>query len=241
MTWRTAHAIDSLRSEINQRWPARSKVSDGTIGAASRTSDHNPWLSVDGVGVVRAFDCTAVGIDADAYAEFMRARGIAGDPRLVGGGYVIWNKRIASERDNWAWRRYTGSNGHTHHIHVSLSRNPAGFDSRATWGISGIGRPQPTPDPNVGRKWHGFKAGVTDTQLYKAGYRNDEVAELQLLLAKIGLYKGKVDGSYGPVTVTALINFKDRASWVDESGKKDRSSGVTSTLIAALRKIAAAG
>jgi len=102
------------------------------------------------------------------------------------------------------------------------------------------GKPAAAPDPNEGRKWHSFKAGVTDGQLYKAGYRNDEVSELQLLLKKIGLYKAPVNGTYDPATVTALINFKDRASWVDESGKKDRSSVVTSKLIAALRTIAAA-
>lgn len=244
MAWRTAHALDTLRAEINQRWPGRSKVSDGTIGDAahaSRTSDHNPWIQVNGVGVVRAFDCTAVGIDPDAYAEHLRSLGKAGDPRLVPGGYVIWNKRIASERQGWAWRRYTGSNGHTHHIHLSLTTKPSGFDSRASWGISGVGRPKPPPpdpvEPNAGRVWREFAKGATDDAIYnkptKPG-KDNQVSELQMLLAALGHYRAKVDGVYGPVTLSAVIAFKDAASW------HDRSSTVDLELIETLKTLVAA-
>lgn len=36
--------------------------------------------------------------------------------------YVIWNRRIASEASSpdWSWRRYTGSNPHTDHVHMSF-------------------------------------------------------------------------------------------------------------------------
>ena len=236
MAWRTAHAIDTLRAEVNQRWPNRSKVSDGTIGDAahaSRSSDHNPWVKVNGVGVVRAIDITANGIDPDAYAEHLRALGRAGDPRLTNGGYVIWNKRIASERQGWAWRRYTGTNGHTHHIHLSLSTKPSGFDSRASWGINQIGRPKPPPpakDPNKGRTWRQFAKGATDPAIYAKGGRNDQVAELQLLLNRLGHYRSPVDGRYGDLTLSAVLAAKDRFRW------ENRTSVIDARFIAMLRK-----
>lgn len=39
------------------------------------------------------------------------------------GGYVIWNRRIASAASTppWAWRTYTGSNPHTDHVHISFA------------------------------------------------------------------------------------------------------------------------
>lgn len=35
--------------------------------------------------------------------------------------YIISNRRIASSRADWAWRRYDGPNAHSHHMHVSVS------------------------------------------------------------------------------------------------------------------------
>lgn len=236
MAWRSAHAIDELRKEINARWPNRSKASDGTIGDAahaSRSSDHNPWVKVNGVGVVRAIDITADGIDPDAYAEHLRALGKAGDPRIVPGGYVIWNKRIASERDGWKWRRYTGSNGHTRHIHLSLSTRPAGFDSRASWGINGVGRPKPPTAPNAGRVWREFAKGATDDSIYnkpKNPGKDNQVSELQMLLSSLGHYQAKVDGVYGPITVSAVVAAKDALRWTD------RTSTISTAFIAKLRE-----
>lgn len=237
MAWRTAHAIDTLRNEVNLRWPSRSKVSDGTIGDAahaSRNSDHNPWVTVAGVGVVRAIDITAQGIDADAFAEHLRALGKAGDPRLVGGGYVIWNKRIASERDGWKWRRYSGANGHTKHVHLSLSQRATGFDSRASWGINQIGRPKPPPPLTPPRPWKQFAKGATDATIFAKGGRDNEVSELQMLLKILGHYRKAVDGIYGPVTVSAVIALKDAAAW------HDRTSLVDAAFIATLRALAKA-
>lgn len=151
-SWRVADALLTLRAEVNARWPNRDRRSDGTIGDAAhatRNSDHNPWLRSAGVGVVRALDVdkdlagpasdprpAGEATEAAWLADHVRALGIAGDPRLVGGGYVIWNRRIASEVDRWAWRPYSGINPHEHHVHVSVTRNSSGFDSRASWGVA---------------------------------------------------------------------------------------------------------
>jgi hypothetical protein len=149
--WRVARSLLTLRSEIEARWPNRDRRSDGFIGNAehaTRSSDHNPWVKLAGVGVVRAFDVdkdlTGKGTDAlpperaveaTWLAEHVRALGKAGDPRLVGGGYVIWNRRIASEVAGWSWRPYSGVNAHAHHLHVSVTRNSPAFDSASSWGV----------------------------------------------------------------------------------------------------------
>ena len=45
MSWRLAHGLEKLRSQVNEKWPLRSKDSDGSIGDehhSARASDHNP-------------------------------------------------------------------------------------------------------------------------------------------------------------------------------------------------------
>lgn len=139
MAWRNCNASVALVNEINFFWPKRDKGSDGTIGDAAhatRTSDHNPWITVAGQGVVRARDIDKDGIDAAWLAEELRKRGAAGDRRLTGGGYVIFNRRITSP-DFKSWKAYTGTNPHTAHVHVSFSQNQAGFDDGGPWNLLG--------------------------------------------------------------------------------------------------------
>jgi len=152
MAWRTCFASDTKRAEINARWPARDRRSDGTIGDAahaSRNSDHNPWVQFQGKGIVRADDIDVDGIDGAWYAEHMRLLGAKGDRRLNPGGYVIFNRRIAGAHTGWRWRVYSGSNPHIGHIHVSYSNRISDFDLRQPWGIFG-GMPQPPPPPPGG-------------------------------------------------------------------------------------------
>jgi len=143
VTWRNCNASIALVDEINVRWPKRDKASDGTIGDAahaSRDSDHNPWVIIAGQGVVRARDVDKDGIDAAWIVEELRKKGAAGDPRLTGGGYIIFNRRITSP-DFRTWRAYNGSNPHDKHFHVSFSLNRAGFDSKAAWNLGGPAQP----------------------------------------------------------------------------------------------------
>ena len=135
MSWRLARALEELRAEINARWPNRDKSSDGSIGDAShqaRPSDHNP----NAAGVVRAIDVDADGIPAAWLADHVRKRGAAGDDRLTPGGYVIFNRRIASDVGGWTWRTYTGSNPHQAHVHVSATTSASGYDDSGDWGIA---------------------------------------------------------------------------------------------------------
>lgn len=135
--WRVAGGLKRLRQEIDLLAPGRSKASDGSIGDARHavsTSDHNPWVEADGMGVVTAIDIThdpARGCDCALLAERLRE---ARDPRIK---YVIWNRRIfSSVRQPWVWRSYTGSNPHAHHVHVSVQSQPELFDDAAPWGFA---------------------------------------------------------------------------------------------------------
>lgn len=118
-----------LRDQINKRWPNRDKKSDGWIGDASHQatkSDHNPDWSAG--GVVRAIDIDA-DLDpkagnhklAEQLAEELRQHAKAHPKTRI--AYVIFQRRICSPRENWAWRPYTGDNAHNHHIHVSFNPN----------------------------------------------------------------------------------------------------------------------
>lgn len=143
MSWRVARSLQVLLSEIDAAAPRRSKVSDGSIGDAShasRSSDHNPWVKLNGQGIVRARDFThdpAGGVDCNDLAKALVALlAKGGHPALRSGAYVIWNRRIYSfDRRSEGWREYTGSNPHNHHLHLSVATAPEGFDSGAAWSV----------------------------------------------------------------------------------------------------------
>jgi hypothetical protein len=134
VSWRIAPALETLRAEINRAAPDRSKVSDGGIGDvahSARVSDHNPCKCC---GTVCARDFTndpAGGLDAEALARWLVERL---DPRVK---YVIWNRRIASgvkqAHPPGVWRRYTGADPHTGHLHLSVRHDLANDTSAWGW------------------------------------------------------------------------------------------------------------
>lgn len=137
MSWRLAKSLIVLREQINEAYPTRDKTSDGSIGDDShddRASDHNPNRE----RVVCAIDIDHDpdnGLDAHLLADHLR---VNRHPNLK---YIISDKRIASSRDNWVWRKYTGSNPHKQHIHISVGRGKTGsseppYDDETLWNIS---------------------------------------------------------------------------------------------------------
>lgn len=136
MAWRVAKSLDVLLAQLNARAPRRSKVSDGSIGDAAHAttnSDHNPWY---GGGIVTARDFThdpAGGLDCNWLADVLvRSK----DSRIK---YLIWNRRILDSRPQhnpWKWMPYSGSNAHTHHLHISVMPNAGADDTRA-WNLGG--------------------------------------------------------------------------------------------------------
>lgn len=130
--WRLAKSLITLRDQINKKFPSRSKENDGSIGderhQASK-SEHNP----DANGVVRAIDIT------NDPANHLNSRHVAEtlinsrDPRIL---YLISNGEICSSQVSpWKWRKYTGSNQHFHHFHISVLPDPKLYDNIKEWKI----------------------------------------------------------------------------------------------------------
>lgn len=126
-----APALLQLRDEVNTAFPHRDKSSCGWIGDtshAARVSDHNPCWSCSGrlEGVVRALDTDID--DGDPGRDLRRQilNAAVGDRRVW---YVISNGTIYSRTYGWAARRYTGSNGHFKHVHISLRHGVGEFDT----------------------------------------------------------------------------------------------------------------
>jgi hypothetical protein len=165
MAWRVARSLAVLRDQIDRRYPNRSKASDGSIGDTNHLaqgwteSDHNPWYPLPAGGVVTAIDIThdpANGVDIGRLSDELAA---SRDPRIK---YIIANALILDSRPQfqpWQWVRYTGSNPHDHHLHLSVMDN-ASCDDPRPWNLpmlTGDDMPTPAelwnhplPDPYVG-------------------------------------------------------------------------------------------
>lgn len=184
MTWRLAKALETLRSQVNAKWPNRGKGSDGSVGDtshAARPSDHNP----DRDGIVHAIDIThdpKGGFDSYAFADMLLKKQ---DPRV---SYIISNRRIGSGPKGTQpgkWRRYTGSNPHDHHVHISVVSG-AKADDTATWDIDG----------NLFVAPEVAAAYVAPPETLRLGATGEGVKKIQ---AKLGCV---VTGTYAPKSET---------------------------------------
>ena len=213
-SWRNARSINVLIQEVNAVAPNRNKRSDGTIGDAShqnRNSDHNPWVPPPNGGVVTAVDITHDpngGMDSRALAEHLRKLGANGDRRVK---YVISNRRIASSRQNWIWRNYTGPNPHTSHMHLSVSQYF--YDDRNSWGIRQAFGTSEEEDV-VSRSLNG---GREDGAVHIWQRRLNQSNRTRTTLT--------VDGFFGPLTEQAVKEFQSVIG-VSQTGVIDLTTAV---------------
>lgn len=162
---KVADSLETLRRQVNEMAPNRSRSSDGALGDEAhrnRKSDHNP----NEEGVVTAVDITndpAHGVNARDLAEMLRH---SQDPRIK---YVISNRQIFSSKVSpWQWRPYNGANAHTQHVHISVMGERALYDDTRPWAIDRIARVQePLQMPGSNRCM-----GITATVFGGAGDPN---------------------------------------------------------------------
>jgi hypothetical protein len=117
------------------------------VAAGHLTADEAKPLS----DLLAAYDIThdpTDGFDSYAFADMILKNQ---DHRLK---YVISNRRIGSGPAGpqpGVWRKYTGTNPHDHHVHVSItSGKPA--DDTQPWMIGGMAAPAPTVVGSARRK-----------------------------------------------------------------------------------------
>jgi peptidoglycan hydrolase-like protein with peptidoglycan-binding domain len=222
MTWRPANCLTTLKAQIDAAHPDRPKASDGMIASSAHhaqnpNSDHEP----NAAGVVTAWDITTADF-TDALAERLRVLGKTGDGRVK---YVIYKRRIASSRDGWAWRPYTGTDPHLNHIHLSVSADPAQYDRTDAWHLIATPPKPPAPKPRpfplpVG---HWFGVESADPRNH-SGLTKADAASIQRIRGRLAmpagnrydktvarrvtefqkLHKIAVDGKVGPQTWAAL-------------------------------------
>jgi len=157
--YRLAPALLTLLRQLEQAYPGQGWLNSpqtGTIGdvahqAENSDSDHNPWLDdtvraldiaadVSGVpGIVTVTDapnCEALfGMVNRMYADR--------DVRVYPNGYGIYNRRITDWANPGGFHAQHGD-PHLYHLHISVSQDPAGYNSTAAWPI-----PRPAPAPLV--------------------------------------------------------------------------------------------
>lgn len=191
-----APSLARLRTAINLRWPDRDHSSDGWIGDTAhqaRVSDHNPAPS----GVVRALDVDKDGVHIPTV--------LAAAMLHTWVRYVIHDRRIFHIDNDFAPKRYTGTNPHTEHIHVSLEHAVAAETSRIAW--PPIDGTFVWPELRLGA----VSAPVRQLQAFLNGHgaclRVDGVFGNGTRLAVLAFQKAKgigVDGIVGPQTLGAL-------------------------------------
>jgi hypothetical protein len=147
---RLSKALIQLREQADDSYPDRKRDSDGTLGDARhqvRKSDHN----ADPVtGYVRALD-----LDVDFDKSANTAAYIADQIRTLAKSdkriaYVIFDRKIASARSLWRWKKYTGVNPHTSHIHISFTK--AGDTDSKFFNIPLLGgTDEPRPEKDVSK------------------------------------------------------------------------------------------
>lgn len=194
MGWRLAKSLEILRSQVNAKYPNRSKNSDGSVGDtshSSRVSDHNPGAD----GVVRAIDIThdpGVGFDSYKFADMLLKKQ---DKRIK---YIISNRRIGSGPGGVSpgvWRPYNGKNPHNHHCHISVVADGRGDDT-SQWDIDGSLMPAPDAKPYV-----------APPPTLRKGAKGEIVEKLQGRLNAHGA-ELKIDGDFGERTYNAVILFQ---------------------------------
>ncbi|MFG3698644.1 peptidoglycan-binding protein [Micromonospora sp. NPDC047620] len=176
-----APTLRVLREEINTRWPHRDKASDGWIGDAAhqaRKSDHNPDADDRSVN--------AADFDIDGIDPLLVVRHCIEHPSTQ---YVIYNRLIWSRTRDFRPARYTGSNPHTKHLHVSVSHARALEDSLRPWGVATA------------------RVAKLGDRILRAGCKGSDVRELQTLANRLGA-RLTADGVFGPKTTAWVRTFQ---------------------------------
>jgi peptidoglycan hydrolase-like protein with peptidoglycan-binding domain len=201
--------LAELRREINARWPRRDKRSDGWIGDLKhrqRKSDHNP----DSRDIVHAIDVDTDGIDVN----LLVSRAIK-HPTTQ---YVIYNRTIWNRARGFRARRYTGTDPHTGHVHISGRYGREFEGNRTNWGLSSGGS-APTPVSAKAAPAPGtHRPGSRTLRLAQPRMSGDDARFIQRFIGAGQC--GAADGVFGPKTETG-VRFYQKLRGIAVTGECD--------------------
>ena len=174
----------------------------------------------------------ASGVDTHRITDELQA---SRDPRIK---YIIANGWIMSgqgEYQPWVWRRYTGSNPHNSHMHISVKSQQSLGDDRRPWNIPSFGAaPPPTPEVDllphqhtalmdirdqIAGRWHSFlgpppegELGLTMLEFAQWIHKNviDQRARTAAQNESIQALASKVSAQ-GDIDVDALVASIEQA------------------------------
>lgn len=200
-----ATSLATFRATINEAFPHRDKSSDGWIGDKAhqaRKSEHNP----DNKGCVHAID---VDIDDGDNGRDLAREILAAAIGHKAVWYVIYNGIIYSRTYNWKARKYTGSNAHKEHVHISILLTEAAEKDTT---LRLVKTAKPTP-------WGPLYGGVAGTRVIRRWSRGNDVRQLQDVLNKWYPKRPQLveDGEFGPST-EQTVRYMQKAAKLKVDG-----------------------
>jgi hypothetical protein len=112
--------------------------------------------------------------------------------------YIIYNGRIWSASTGWVTRKYTGSNKHDHHFHLSCKPDTKSENTTTKVGLHVLLPQAPakaTKMLTIEGNYPELKQGMNDPV---PGVNTAYIKRAQGTLAWLAGYAGKIDGDYGP-------------------------------------------
>lgn len=191
---RAAPAARAVLDQADKRWPKRAKGSDGILPSRAHTkanpnSDHEP----NAQGLCRAVDLTHDPDGGPDCRQFFTALVASRDRRVkyaIHAGKMVRSYAKGST-PAWAVTRYTGSNPHDHHCHVSLVDTPGTLADTSPWPYLSGDKPAPKPKPKPKPR-----------PVLKEGAHGPAVKTVQMAV------RVKVDGDFGPKTAAGVRKFQ---------------------------------
>lgn len=218
VNWRLQGNLKKISSDIKKYRTNAVVYGVGDASHQSRKSDHNPYNWGYGI-VVSAIDVMIrngfTKKDACLLVKMLKGRSDI--------QYIIYNRTIWSASWGWTPKRYTGSDPHTDHVHVSAKHSSsADKDGRGVSFVAEATKPKPGAKPVVNDKPSGktpTKAPVKKPAAkkpappLKEGMKGPVVRKLQIAMNKVFPSYSKLveDGDFGGKTKAVMMEFQARA------------------------------